>query len=68
MTPFTARVWEDARQSVADEHNTELASLQRDADQRAEQIRVEYGAEMAQQIKQRLLTLAGYSGDARATK
>ncbi len=58
VTPFTARVEADIRSEVAAEHQAELDAQKRAADDEIKAIREQTQAEIAAQIRSRLLALA----------
>jgi pyruvate-ferredoxin/flavodoxin oxidoreductase len=70
VTPFTARVEQEAEQKVAADHQAELASLKEEYEGRIAQLEQSIKSDMAVQIKDQLLKLADYrvtrSGDADA--
>jgi len=60
VTPFTERVQQQAEQRVAAERAEEIAALKAEYDQRMQQLQVGLEDEIAGQIRDRLLSLAGY--------
>ncbi|MEJ2323058.1 MAG: pyruvate ferredoxin oxidoreductase, partial [Gammaproteobacteria bacterium] len=58
VTPFTARVEADIRAAVAAEHQAELAAQKQAADAEIKALREQTQAEIAAQIRSRLLALA----------
>ncbi len=61
VTPFTERVQEEAKTSVAAAHANELAQESGRHAEEVRALRAQYRAEAAEQIRERLLSLAGYS-------
>ncbi len=59
VTPFTERVRKEIEAEVAEAHAAELASLKAEYEGRIASLRDEYRAEVAKQIKERLVALAG---------
>jgi pyruvate-ferredoxin/flavodoxin oxidoreductase len=60
VTPFTERVREEAEQAVAAAHQTELEARQQAHEAELQALRAGLQAEIAGQIQERLLHLAGY--------
>lgn len=60
VTPFTAKVEQQAEQRVSDEHQAQLASLKQEYEQRIAELEQTMKAGMAVQIKNQLLKLADY--------
>ena len=60
VTPFTERVNREAEQRVAHEHQAELDRLQAEHAARLEELQQGLQGEIAGQIRERLLVLAGY--------
>lgn len=60
VTPFTARVQEAAEASVAAAHQAELAEQAARYEQRIAELRETFQQEMRQDIRERLMRLAGY--------
>jgi len=59
ITPFTERVRKEVEAEVAEAHAAELASLKDEYEGRIANLRAEYRDEVAKQIKERLVALAG---------
>jgi pyruvate-ferredoxin/flavodoxin oxidoreductase len=60
VTPFTARVQQQAEERVAAEHQAEIAALTADYERRIQSLRADYDQELRRAIKDRLMNLAGY--------
>jgi hypothetical protein len=60
VTPFTARVQQQAEERVAAEHQAEIAALTADYERRIHALRADYDQELRRDIKDRLMSLAGY--------
>ena len=60
VTPFTERVNREAEHRVADEHRAELDRLQAEHSTRLEELQQGLQGEIAGQVRERLLVLAGY--------
>jgi hypothetical protein len=60
VTPFTARVQQQAEERVASEHQAEIAALTADYERRIQSLRADYEQELRRDIKDRLMALAGY--------
>jgi len=61
VTPFTARVQQQAEARVATEHQAEIAALTAEHERRIQALRADYDQELRRDIKDRLMSLAGYS-------
>lgn len=64
VTPFTARVEQEVRAQVAAEHESALASLRQEYEQRIRNLETEMREKTREEIRERLLRLAGYRGAA----
>ncbi len=60
-TPFTKRIIQEATDNVANAHQAELASLKKDYEARILNVQNNMQSALAQQIHERLMTLAGYN-------
>ncbi len=60
VTPFTARVEQEAREKLAAEHQADLDKLKQDYEDKIRSIQEGMHTETATEIRGRLLTLAGY--------
>jgi len=60
VTPFTARVQQEAQAAVAAERKSELAALTADYERRIRDLRADFEQELRRDIKDRLMGLAGY--------
>jgi pyruvate-ferredoxin/flavodoxin oxidoreductase len=60
VTPFTARVQKEAEEKVAAEHRAELKALEADYERRLRELRAQYREELRQDVRERLMVLAGY--------
>ena len=60
VTPFTERVQQEAEQRVASERAAEIAALKAEYERRMKELQAGLQSEIACQIRERLLTLAGY--------
>ncbi|MBA1330166.1 hypothetical protein QQ73_02920 [Candidatus Endoriftia persephone str. Guaymas] len=60
VTPFTARVEAEAEERVATQHQAELAALKADYEQQLNATRDSAQTQIAQQLQDRLMHLAGY--------
>ncbi len=60
VTPFTARIEQEAREKLAAEHQADLDKLKREYEDKIRSIQEGAQTEMAAEIRGRLLTLAGY--------
>ncbi|MEA3277413.1 MAG: 4Fe-4S binding protein [Pseudomonadota bacterium] len=60
VTPFTARVQKEAQARVAAEHQAKIEALKADYEQRLRELRAQYQQELRQDIRDRLMLLAGY--------
>jgi len=63
VTPFTARVRQEAEQRVAAERQTELAALKTDYERKLGELRAQHREELRHHIRERLLGLAGYGDE-----
>ncbi len=61
VTPFTARVQTEAEAAVAAERQAELSAQQAHYENLMEQLRAELLAELRHDVRERLMSLAGYS-------
>jgi pyruvate/2-oxoacid:ferredoxin oxidoreductase alpha subunit len=61
VTPFTAKVREDAERELAAAHEAEIARVRREYEERIADLRRQAHAEATQRITERLMTLAGRS-------
>ncbi len=60
VTPFTKQIQEEAEKAVAEQHAAEISALRQDYEARIKQLREEHTAEITQQLRTRLMALAGY--------
>ena len=60
VTPFTARVQQEAQAAVAAERQAEIAALTADYERRIRDLRADFEQELRRDIKDRLMGLAGY--------
>lgn len=60
VTPFTQKIEKALREKIAGEHAEQMAQLKNDYEQKIEQLKLQSHDEVAAQLKQRLLNLAGY--------
>lgn len=61
VTPFTERVAQEAADNVACAHQAELEALKKDYEARILDVQNNMQSELAQQMHERLMTLAGYN-------
>lgn len=61
VTPFTERVAQEAADNVANAHQAELEALKKDYEARILDVQNNMQSELAQQMHERLMTLAGYN-------
>ncbi len=62
VTPFTARVKQQAEEETAAAHQAELAALRAEYEQRMDDLKAGMLEKTRQEMRQRMLTLAGYTG------
>jgi len=62
VTPFTERVEQEARESLAAAHQAELDALKRDYEEKMRVLEEGKQGQMHEQITRRLMDLAGYNG------
>ncbi len=62
VTPFTARVKQQAAEETAAAHQAELAALRAEYEQRMDDLKAGMLEQTRQEMRQRMLTLAGYTG------
>ena len=60
VTPFTARVRQEAERQVAEERARELAAQARDHEERIQGLRAEMTEQNRREVRERLMRLAGY--------
>ncbi|MCP4702259.1 MAG: pyruvate ferredoxin oxidoreductase [Gammaproteobacteria bacterium] len=64
VTPFTARVKQEAEQRLGEAHQAEIVALKQEHEARLQELQAGMEADVAARIKGRLLTLAGYQQQA----
>ena len=62
MTPFTARVKQQAADETAEAHQAELAALRAEYEQRIGSLKAEMHEATRREMRERMLALAGYKG------
>lgn len=60
VTPFTARVRKEAEERVAAEHQSQIRALEASHERNLQELRARYQEELRQDIRERLMVLAGY--------